>query len=730
MIARRLAGVCWRLTPRPLRLTTTPSNVADRAPSVAASRASVRHGAGVGDRPSTTTSCPSAWNARDTTVPTGRLPPGRMIFVVVTRASDARRGGRSQVSTGIGAAGLRWGFAYHPRLRMADDSRRSPLLRWSWIALPIVALAAWVAMLSRDPRVLILGRSPMAARWVRMDRPFDVASRQNAGSAVSFAVTVDLPARTTLPFEDVRSIGRGTLSVDGRPLTADQTYGPGRHVVRMDVVNDNGPALALIAGRGVDLRTGVADWRASADGGRTWVRAVPADEPWEPSLAPQFGPPWRDVVRLSPLLVALTAVGTLALLRQPTGADRGRRVRWVVLLGWVVLAANNIMKVPLATGYDVDAHYQYIRYLAEHLRLPPADGGWQFFQAPLYYIVSAALERLGIGPHGLRIVPLLCGMAIAELSYRAARTVFPGRGDLHAVAVAVGGLLPVNLYMAQVVSNEPTAAAAAGVVVCATLALVADPTTVRSNRHLVGLGGAMGIAWLTKVSGLVWTLPVAAVVATLLAQQRAVAKDWARAAVVPAVALLVSGWYFAKNLVEVGRPFFRESSVQASQWWQDPGYRVPSNLYEFGHVFARPIYNGLGSVWDSLYGSLWGNGIPSGQPPWNFGLMGAGLWLGLIPTALACAGIAVAVVGRRNAAALRFAAASVALFVAAIVNVYLTLPIYSCAKASYALGTAPCVALLVAAGFDRLRPYRWPRAVVGGGIACWAVVAYLTYFVV
>jgi hypothetical protein len=199
---------------------------------------------------------------------------------------------------------------------------------------------------------------------------------------------------------------------------------------------------------------------------------------------------------------------------------------------------------------------------------------------------------------------------------------------------------------------------------------------------------------------------------------------------VPAVALGVSGWYFARNLVQVGRPFFRESSVVALRWWQDPGYRVPSNLTEFGHVFARPIYNGLGSVWDSLYGSLWANGIPSGRPPWNYGPMAAGLWLGLIPTALILTGVATAAFGRRGTAALRFAAVSVALFVAAVVNVYLTLPIYSDGKASYLLGTAPCLALLAAGGLDPLRPHRWPRAIVAGAVFCWAVVAYLTYFVV
>ena len=612
---------------------------------------------------------------------------------------------------------------------MAALPHRSPARRWPFALLIAIACAAWAWHLSRDPAVVLLRPSADGARWVRADRPFDVASHRNVATAVSFAAAVDRPRALRGAAVAVAALGRATVWVDGKRLgRGPLELSAGHHLLRVDVTNDNGPSLVRVDCPALGLTA--ADWRATADGGRTWTRAVPADAPWEPSLPPQFAPPWRDVVRLSPLLLGLTAVGTVALLRRPTGADWGRRVRWAVLVGWAVLAVNNIAKVPLAIGYDVDAHYQYVRYVADHLRLPPADGGWQFFQAPLYYAVSAVLARVGVGPYGLRVVPLACGLTLAELSYRAARTVFPGRGDLQAVATAVGGLLPVNLYMAQTVSNEPMAAATAAVVVLATLNLIARPETVRSVRRLAGLGAALGVAWLTKVSGLVWSVPVAAVLVVLLVRQRATAKDYARALLVPGVAGVVSGWYFAGNLIRFGRPFFRESSVVALRWWQDPGYRVPSNLYEFGHVFARPIYNGLGSVWDSLYGSLWANGIPSGRPPWNYGLMGAGLWLGLVPTALMVAGVAVALLGRRNAVPLRFAAGSVALFVAAIVNVYLTLPIYSCAKASYALGAAPCAALLVAAGFDRLRPYRVVRAVVGGAIGCWAVVAYLTYFVV
>ena len=40
-------------------------------------------------------------------------------------------------------------------------------------------------------------------------------------------------------------------------------------------------------------------------------------------------------------------------------------------------------------------------------------------------------------------------------SKAASRTVFPGRNDLQIIGTAVGGFLPLNIYISQVVGNEP-----------------------------------------------------------------------------------------------------------------------------------------------------------------------------------------------------------------------------------------------------------------------------------
>jgi uncharacterized membrane protein len=401
---------------------------------------------------------------------------------------------------------------------------------------------------------------------------------------------------------------------------------------------------------------------------------------------------------------------------------------------------NNLFKVPIACGYDAQSHYEYILYVTEHLSLPRPDAGWQFLQAPVYYILSAGLCRILIGAgiaHGtilflLRIIPLACGGVMIEISFRAARIVFPRRGDLQMVATLIGGLMPVNLYMSQTVSNEPLAAVMCGLILLITLRLVSQPQLARSPRWLTIAGLAIGFALITKINTVLWWVPLSVALVIALRHQQARGVDWFKAfALVAGVALLISGWLMARNVSLVGKPFVLESSEAGLQWWQDPGYRTPGNFYEFGHVLARPIYNGNASVWDSLYGTLWGKGIPSGQEPWNFRFMWCGLWVAIIPWLAIVVGMFRSVLfcseaNLRNS--LRLATLTVGCFVAAILYIYLRLPIFSCAKSSYMLGTMPCLGLLAATGFDCVSSYRWLRAIAGGVIVCWAAVSYLTFF--
>ena len=603
-----------------------------------------------------------------------------------------------------------------------------------------VALLAVVGVLVArhlwaDPNaVLLLPRG--GAEWVRPDRPFRFGVRVDDPSSATFDATVVVPPRFAGATLTVAGLRRVSVAVDGRlvlaaneaadwkldravPLPAELSPGP--HRVRLTVDNPAGPPVVRARCDGLDLGT----WR-TADG----RPAVPASAPWRPALADRYGSSLAGLWRSVPALLAAFCLAFGRSLRATSSrVDWGRRARWAVLAAWVVLGAADLFRVPLSYGYDAAFHYDYVRFVADHGRLPPPDGGVQFFQGPLFYVVSAVLWR-GLAACGataeqlpflMRLVPLACGAGLAEVCYRTARVAFPGRGGLHAVAVVVGGLMPVNLYMGLAVSNEPMAAVLGGVVGLMTVRFVMRPGERDDPRRAAWAGAALGLAVLAKLTAGLWVVPL--VIAVRRPRQ---------AAVVLAVAAAVSGPWFVRTWRATGSPVVSHTLLAGgSTWWQDPGYRTPGQLLRFGRGLTRVAYGGTDSVWDSLYSTTFADGFLSGTvgdpgrpSPFHPDLMAAGLWAGLVPLALVVVGT-VAGAGR----SLAVARGSVGLFMAAVAWMYLTLPIYSCGKASYAMSTLPCVGLLAAAGFDRV-PGRWGKPVVIGLLACWAAAAYATYVAV
>jgi hypothetical protein len=79
---------------------------------------------------------------------------------------------------------------------------------------------------------------------------------------------------------------------------------------------------------------------------------------------------------------------------------------------------------------------------------------------------------------------------------------------------------------------------------------------------------------------------------------------------------------------------------------------------------------------------------------------------------------------------LRFAAVSLASYYVVMWGLFLKVPIYSTAKASYTAGLTPCYAALAAAGLATLARGRVLRAVLCAALACWASAAFWAYFVV
>lgn len=282
-------------------------------------------------------------------------------------------------------------------------------------------------------------------------------------------------------------------------------------------------------------------------------------------------------------------------------------VRWMLIVAWVVLAANNIWQVPARIGPDLYAHYQYVVYIARSWSLPVATDGWEMFQSPLFYslaapwygLLSARVNAIDIVKI-LRFLPLLCGLAQIEIVYRTSRAVFPNRNDLQMLATTIGGLMPMNIYSSQVLGNEPLAGCLTALLILLSVSLLVEPLRTRSQGFFAVMGLVWGLAILSKVTPLLLAPLLIGVIAV---HGRKLGCTWrailTHGGLVFGTCFLTAGWWFLRNWARLGTPI-GTSQASGNVWWQDPSYRTVRQLTSFGISLSRPIYGGVWSLWDTL----------------------------------------------------------------------------------------------------------------------------------
>lgn len=633
----------------------------------------------------------------------------------------------------------------------------------------LAALA--VASAGRDPRSPVLSGEG-GAEWICVERPFVLRLRRLWTDRAVFRRSFELARKPERAVLLVRAYRGAAVSVDGRTILAPEPaesspkaarradlapfLGPGRHELAIEAWNERGPAAVLAYSEDLGLRTG-SDWEAASPGG-PWRPARLARAPRRPSLSHEFPPADRALAALLPFYVAVFGIAALLAVRWPALVARAPRLERIatpasfgalLLLAWGVLAANNIGKIPQLSGFDAPHHLSYIRWIAERRGIPLASEGWQMFQSPLYYLVSAPLYLLfsalfgpAAVPELLRVVPLACGAAQIELCRRVLGRVFPDRRDIQVAGTAIGALLPMNIYISQDLGNEPLAGALSSAAVLAALSLLSPGPRERTRRRLFALGLFLGLSLLAKATAILLVPPALALAwAGLRSSGRSVPRALGALSAVAATVVAVSGWYYLRNWIALGTPFLAGwDPARGFFWSQDPGYRTPEEIGRFGECLLYPIYAATVGFWDGLYATAFADGYLSSaiqfscRPPWNYGFLLSGAILSLLPCALISTGF-VAALGFRSVPAARrkalaFSAVAVAVYLAALFELYLTLPVWSTVKATYALGLLPCSAILAGCGLELLPRRPLVRALVAGGLTSWAASSYLSYFVV
>jgi len=633
-----------------------------------------------------------------------------------------------------------------------------------------------------DPDVPFLtARSP--AEWIVLPTPWTPGTIPAEERRVRFRTTFHLPAKPRSGLVRLRVFRDYTLWVNGTRIggPADRTVSwkrirehdvtaalrSGDNEIQAEVVHTSGPpALWLVMQADQMVVKTDGEWQARAGTG-SWTSARLATEPAQYPIAkalPTTVEGWRGAwpVMLLWLGIGLgvTALGGWLSRRTagegdakrdgPTPTPSADRAE-LALLGlvatlWVVLCANNTCRLPPVMGFDAEAHIEYVQFLTTKRILPLASDGWAMYHPPLYYLLSGGLVAVGrllgwANAHAIapRRISMVSGLALVVLVWRVLRIMFPRSRSVRCAGMLLAAAMPMNLYIAQFLSNEMMCAALVTAGLVLALRIIRDDAT--SWTRYAGLGAVLGLALLTKYTALLAIVVVLTVIAGAW-----VVGHWGRWRValvhvgtILAIVLVVAGWVGVRNWIHFRNPFVANWDPAIRQsWWQDPGYRTSTYYLRFGRSLAEPFYSCRHSYADGIYATVWGDGLCAGVaadrflPPWQYDLMAVGYVLALFPTALMVVGGVKALVGwlRRPTAGWALLLGYAVLTGVAVLSITLKLPHYSVVKGFYGLSALACICAFGAMGFGCV--VRWlgrAGVVMWVPLLIWAVNAYASFVV-
>jgi Flp pilus assembly protein TadD len=412
---------------------------------------------------------------------------------------------------------------------------------------------------------------------------------------------------------------------------------------------------------------------------------------------------------------------------------------------WVALFCNNSRLIPRIVGFDRRGHVDYIEYIQKHRAVPLPNEGWEMFQPPLYYIISAAtLSSFGLtvsdeaGVIVLRLLTMIFSIAHFTLVFLSLRLLFPAQIGRQMVGLLLAAFLPMQLFLSHYVTNETLAAtlASATIFLCLRLLRMEQATPA----GYAGLGLCLGAALLTKATGVLLVPFIVVALAGKLLVARSAPAVWWRTLVAMLVACVaVCGWYYLWIWLHFGTPLMGNwDAATGFQWWQDNGYHTLADFMRFGRSLVHPLFSGFSGFADGIYSTLWGDGLCGGasgmvlRPPWNYNLMVAGYLLAVLPAVLVLIGAAVSVWRfiRQPSASWFLLLGFSGTLLLAVAFMCLRVASYAQIKAFYGLCALVPFCLFGAVGWEVLTRGRKPlRFVLGVILLVWAMNSFAALWI-
>jgi Flp pilus assembly protein TadD len=523
----------------------------------------------------------------------------------------------------------------------------------------------------------------------------------------------------------------------------------GANTIEARVYNSTGPPalwFRLYASE-VLLQTDET-WQASYAGG-AWRQSVIASEPRFPGPGNSVGgaetvASLSNVWRSELAFAAIAIIASIIFYFLPTRfrdrlevLARSILILIVPTIVWIVLFWHNVVQMPFALGFDANYHLDYIKYIQQRIALPLPTQGYEMFQPPLFYVLSAFALRicdLSVGTIPatvlLRAMTGIFGIGNFIFVFLTLHLLFPRRTTLPVVGMLLSAFLPMQMYLSHYVTNETLAAMLVSVSIYLTVRLWQAPKAL-FWRYL-SLGACLGAAALAKATVLIlipaFALPI---ITKLYLDDYAGIERLRNSCSLMGAFCLVCGWHYFRIWSHFGTPLLGNWDPRAGfPLWQYPGYHVASDYFRFGRTFVAPFFSSLNGFGDGIYSTFYGDGLCGGttdlafRPPWNYGLMVAGYFLGLLPTLLIAMGVVLALWDFRRAVKMEsvmfIGIAAIVMF--ALVVMSLRVPSYAQIKAFYGLPALTPICFFAVLGWEFITKHiRFVRTLLGPMLLMWAI---------
>lgn len=214
---------------------------------------------------------------------------------------------------------------------------------------------------------------------------------------------------------------------------------------------------------------------------------------------------------------------------------------------YAVITITYALSVPVGNSADEIFHLNYAQVISDHAALPGPDVR-ERQQPPLYYLLGAALLRLGAAPGALRFLSMALGLVTIACIALAVRRLAPGQPWLAVGTAAAMALLPGFQFVSASITDDSVAALAGALLLLVSTHVAMAPAPTR--RLLLAVGSSIAVGLLAKETD----LPVIIVLAGVVAWR------WRRL-LSPVDALpiglpiaVIAGWWYVRNLVSFHRP--------------------------------------------------------------------------------------------------------------------------------------------------------------------------------